>query len=118
MKKIIVFVLILSLAMISLPAYAAKGRKGASDRALERASDEAVFHRVSDWFSTIGKSKEEKDSIIAERQIKREAERAKKEAEKAARKAEKEAKKKAEEVKEKAEKKKKSMKKSLDQIGR
>ena len=82
MKKLIVFAVILSLAMTSIPAFAAKGRKGASDRAYEQASDEAVFHRVGDWFATVGKSEEEKAAIKAERKTARTVKRLKKEAEK------------------------------------
>jgi len=41
--------------------------RGASEKAYEHASDQSVFHRVSDWFATVGKSKEEKTKILAER---------------------------------------------------
>jgi len=69
---------------------AEKGEKGASTQAYEHASENAIFNRVSDWFTTIGKSKEEKEAIIAERKTKRATRRAEKEVQKAARKAERE----------------------------
>lgn len=94
MKKVLVFLLISTLFIGILPTFAAQGRKGASDRALERASDEAVFHRVGDWFATRGKTKEEKEAIIAERKTKRAATRAQKEAEKKKKMAEKQLRKK------------------------
>jgi hypothetical protein len=47
-----------------------EGQKGASEKAYEHASDEAVFNRVGDWFSTIGQSNEEKEKILAERKSK------------------------------------------------
>jgi hypothetical protein len=83
----------MTLIVTSSPAFAAKGRRGASDTAYEHASERAVFHRVSDWFATVGKSEEEKAEIIEERQIKRAEKQAQKEAEKAKKKAAKEAKK-------------------------
>ena len=92
MKKLVVITLVLSLIVISMPIFAAEGgKKGASARAFERASDEAIFHRVGDWFATRGKSEEEAKAIIAERKAKRVAIRAQKEAEKKKRKLEKEA---------------------------
>jgi len=69
---------------------AEKGEKGASTQAYEHASENAIFNRVSDWFTTIGKSKEEKEAMIAERKTKRATRRAEKEAQKATRKAERE----------------------------
>ena len=94
MKRIIVSVLVLSLVMISMPALAAQGgTKGASQKAVENASDEAVFNRVGDWFATVGKSPEEKEKILAERKAQRVKKRAEKEAEKLKREAEKETKK-------------------------
>lgn len=93
MKKVISLLVIFALALSVTPAYAAKGRRGASDTAYEHASDEAVFNRVGDWFATVGKSDEEKQAILTERKAKRAKERAEKEAKKAAKQAEKEAKK-------------------------
>lgn len=83
MKKILSALVIISLIFTALPVFAAQGRKGASDKALEQASDEAIFHRVGDWFATIGKSDEEKKAIIAERKAKRAAARVQEEAERA-----------------------------------
>ena len=101
MRRFIVFVLILSFISLVTPVYAAKGRKGASDSALEHASEEAIFHRVGDWFATVGKSEEEKKAIIAERKAKRAAARAQKKAEKEKKRVEKEAKKTGSKIKEK-----------------
>lgn len=64
--------------------------KGASETAQEHASDEAIFNRTGDWFATIGKSKEEKKKILAERKMKRMEEKAARKAEKAMGKADKE----------------------------
>ena len=90
MKKVLVVTIILSLVMISMSVFAAEGgKKGASERAYERASPQAIFHRIEDWFATRGKNPEEKESILKERR----AERAVKRAEKEARKAQKEVKK-------------------------
>jgi len=75
--------LIVVFAIGTIPAYAQSGRKGASATAMEKASDEAVFHRVGDWFATIGKSPDEKKAIIAQRKADRAAKRAQKKAEKA-----------------------------------
>lgn len=91
MRKLVVVLLALAFLVTTVDCFAQ--RKGASERAQERASQEAVFHRVGDWFATVGKSKEEKEKILQERRAEREAKRAAKEAEKAAKKAEKEAKK-------------------------
>ena len=97
MKKFLVFVLTLTFVCASFSLYAGKKEvKGASEKAYEHASDEAVFNRVGDWFATIGKSDEEKEKVLIERKAKRAAKKAKKKAEKAA----KESKKKAKKVKE------------------
>ena len=109
MKKMVALCLVISLVVACAPAFAAKGRRGASDKALEQAGDRAVFHRVSDWFATVGKSEEEKAAIIAERQAARAAKRAEKEAAKAKKRAGKEAKK----LEKKAQKKFKGSKKGL-----
>lgn len=89
MKKAGIIVVVLLLALVSKLVFAAEGgKKGASARAYERASEQAIFHRVSDWFSTIGKSAEEKAKILEERRAERAARKAEKEAEKAQRKIE------------------------------
>lgn len=92
MRKVVAIMVVLAICCSVVPAFAQKGSKGASARAMERASDDAVFHRVGDWFATIGKNKEEKQAIIAERKAKRAAARVKKQAEKAKKEAEKKAK--------------------------
>ena len=84
MKKLAVVLVVLSLLIGQSAAFAApKTMKGASEKAYEHASDEAVFNRIGDWFATIGKSDEEKKKIIAERKAKRAAKRTEKEAMKA-----------------------------------
>ncbi len=90
MKKVLACVVVAIFMVSSLPVFAAeKGSKRASAQAYEHASDQSVFNRAGDWFSTIGKSDEEKAVILAERKAKRAAEKAKKEAEKAQKKIEK-----------------------------
>ena len=91
MRKIIVLFLVLAFLAGSMSlCFAQMGQKGASEKAYEHASEEAIFNRVGDWFATIGKSPEEKEAIIAERKAKRAAKRAEKEARKAQKEAEKE----------------------------
>ena len=103
MKKIMVLGLAAMLVLSAAVSFAAKDEvKGASAQAYEHADDNAIFNRVGDWFATIGKSKEEKAKIKAQRKAERQAKRA-----------EKEAKKKAKEAKENIEKKKKGMDKKI-----
>jgi hypothetical protein len=83
MKKVTALLLVLVLALSAVPAYAAWGEKGASEKAYEKASDEAVFHRIGDWFATRGKTPEEAKAIKADRRAQRELKRAQKEAAKA-----------------------------------
>jgi len=91
MKKIAALFLVSVFLIGSMSlCFAQKGQKGASEKAYEHASEEAIFNRVGDWFATVGKSPEEKETIIAERKAKREAKRAEKEARKAQKEAEKE----------------------------
>jgi hypothetical protein len=92
MKKFLVLLVALSIMITSMPVFAAQGRKGASDQALDKASDEAVFNRIGDWFATVGKSDSEKKAVLAERKTKRTAERAQKQAEKKKREMKKQAK--------------------------
>ena len=91
MKKFVtgglVFLLFISSANLCLAAK--DGQKGASQQAYEHASENAIFNRVGDWFATAGKSKEEKEKILAERKAEREDKRAEKRARKEAKKAEK-----------------------------
>ena len=86
MKRIIALFLVVALAAVVAPAFAAQGAKGASATAMEKASDEAIFHRVGDWFATRGKTPEEAQAIRAARK----AERQKKLMEKQLRKSQKE----------------------------
>lgn len=100
MRKSFGLILCLILVLSPVIAFAAdEGTKGASSKAYEHASDQAVFHRVSDWFATVGKSKEEKKKIKAERKAKR-----------AAKKLKKKSKKEAHEINQNSEEKKKKMK--------
>ena len=62
-------------------------KKGASESAYEHASENSVFNRVGDWFSTIGKSKEEKEKILMERKRERSRKRAQEMADEAGKKA-------------------------------
>jgi predicted ribosome quality control (RQC) complex YloA/Tae2 family protein len=93
MKKVITILLVFVFLAGITPVYSAPGKRGASDKAYEHASDEAVFNRVGDWFATRGKSEEEKQAIVAKRKAKRAVKRARKQAEKQKKRAEKEAKK-------------------------
>ena len=94
MRKILTLLLMLTIVLGTVPAYAAqKGSKGASAKAYEHASDEAVFHRMGDWFATRGKSSEETAAIKTERRAKRAAKRAQKETAKKQKMMEKEARK-------------------------
>ena len=105
MRKLITLTLI-SMFVFTMPALA---QKGASETALEKASPNAIFNRVTDWFATVGKDDVEKEKILAERK----AERAAKKAEKKAAKAKKEAGKMKEEMKEESGKMKKNMDKEM-----
>lgn len=115
MKKIVVFLIALSLVAIYCPAYSAPlGEKGASPSAYEHASDQSIFNRTTDWFATVGKSPEEKEKIKAERS----AQRAAKRAEKEAKKAQKELEKKSKEAGKEVEKSQKKMKDKLKNFGK
>jgi len=105
MKKAIILFIALSLMVLSMPSYAAKDQRGASPRAYQQASDEAIFHRVGDWFAARGKTENEKKAIIAQRKAERIAKRAQKEAEKRKREAEREMKKAQKEMQNKLKKK-------------
>jgi hypothetical protein len=83
MKKLIMVLLVAAMALTVSPAFSQqKDARGASATAMEKADDQAIFHRVSDWFATRGKSPEEAKAIRASRQAERGAQRAQKEAEK------------------------------------
>ncbi len=118
MKKFLIGIVAVAFLLSGVPAFA---QKGANAKAYEHASDEAVFNRIGDWFATIGKTDEEKETIIAERKAKRateraekEAQKAKKEAEKKAEKAKKEAKERVKELEKKTKEQKEKMKKMMD----
>ncbi len=116
MKKISLF-LILCMFVLNFPLLTVEaGDKGASEKAMENASEDAVFHRMGDWFATVGKSDEEKAAIKAERREKRRLKREKKKAEKEAKRAEKEAKKALKEGDKKAKKAGKKGKKGLGKL--
>jgi len=114
MKKTIMMVLVVLLALSPTVSFAAKDRKGASDQALEHANENAIFNRVGDWFATIGKSDEEKAQIKAERKAKRAAKRAEKEVKKKAKEAQEVKDKKVKEAEEKTKKAKKNLDKKLN----
>ena len=97
MRKFITLLLVLAVALIAVPAFA--GQKGAAAKAYEKAGDEAVFHRIGDWFATRGKSPEEAKAIKAERRAERAARRAQKEAMRAKKRAERQARKAKREMK-------------------
>jgi len=111
------------LVIMTLMAPAVFAAKGASEKGIETASDQAAFNRVGDWFATVGKSQEEKEAIKAERAVDRKVKRAEKQARKEAKEAKKSVEEKAEKsqkvAKEKAEKMKKGAgKKSKDMKGK
>lgn len=76
MKRLIAAIVALALLLSVAPVFAAQGQRGASASAYENASDKSIFNRTTDWFSTVGRSQEEKDRILAEREAKRAAKRA------------------------------------------
>lgn len=93
MKKVVLAAIFLLTLIFCASAFAAEGeevkKKGASPTAYEYASPQAIFHRVSDWFATIGKSPEEKAKIKEERQAERETQRLQKQTQKTQRELEK-----------------------------
>jgi hypothetical protein len=90
MRIFLALIVIFCFLVVPVSTFAEKkGTKGASQKAIGNASDEAVFNRVGDWFATIGKSDQEKEKILVERKVIRAKKKAKKKAEKAAAKAEK-----------------------------
>jgi len=110
MRKFIVLVVLLSVIATSMPVFAAQGRKNASDKALQKASDESAFNKAGDWFATRGKSDKEKKAILAERKTKRAAEKAQKKAENKKKEMEKKAKKAQKSMKMQSKELKKSVK--------
>jgi len=74
--RIVMGTLLAGLISSSTPALAADGgQSGASVSAYQHASDEAVFTRIGDWFSTLGKSGFERDAILVQRRAARTARR-------------------------------------------
>ena len=72
MKQTFMIAVALLLTLSVTPVFAAEGvEKGASAKAYEHASEQSIFIRVNDWFATIGKSPEEKASILQERKTER-----------------------------------------------
>jgi len=116
MKKLIWGVGVVCFLVTGVPAFAqdVPKPKGASAQAYEHASDEAVFNRVSDWFATVGKSDQEKQTILAERKAKRAAAKAEKEAEKAKKQAEEESAAKKKEIERNVKEQKEKAKKMFD----
>lgn len=92
MKRLIVIVAVFSFSLLLGIVQAEEVReKGASQTARQQTSDRAIFNRVTDWFATVGRSEEEKERILEERQarrLERQAEREAREAEKESRKKE------------------------------
>ncbi len=81
MKRSTIAVLVIACVLgtsqsFAQPEEAPKGRSVAR----ERASDNAVFNRISDWFATRGKSPEEAEAIRTQRQEERDAARTRREA--------------------------------------
>jgi hypothetical protein len=111
MRKITLAALLMSLVLMPTVGLA----KSSDDRkGPEAAGDKAVFHRVTDWFSTVGRSKEKKGEILDKREQKRvekRAEKEKKKALKAKKKTEKDAEKLADKKANAAEKKAESARK-------
>lgn len=93
MKKVMSVLLAAGMVLGSQAVYADHHEKGASEQAQEHASDQAIFHRTSDWFATIGKNKDEKAAVKAKRRADRDAKKAEKQARKKQKEAEKELKK-------------------------
>lgn len=90
MRKTIIITILLLLSVFSKPLLAAEeGEKGAASRAYERASEQAIFHRVSDWFATVGKSPQQKTRMLEQRRARRAAKRAQREFRKSQKKMEK-----------------------------
>ena len=83
MKKFLSIAMVLIFAVAS-PVFAQPRdlKVPAAARAYEKASDRSALNRASDWFATRGKSQEERQMIIAERNAKRTAERMQKQAKK------------------------------------
>jgi flagellar biosynthesis GTPase FlhF len=93
-------------------AQESKGTKGANEKAYEHANENAIFHRVGDWFATLGKSPEEKKKIKAQRKAERQRKRMEKRAKEEMEKEQKKMPEEAAEMKDKAKQFKNKMKKN------
>jgi hypothetical protein len=78
MRKLFAIAIMFLFFLSAIPAFAQiSTRKGTtpsprpSQKAYEQASEKSAFNRAGDWFATIGKSSEEKEKIIAERDARR-----------------------------------------------
>lgn len=69
MRKVMTVVLMAVFLSQGMPLFAQE--RGASEQAYEHSNDRAIFNRISDWFSTVGKSDVEKRRILNERRAKR-----------------------------------------------
>lgn len=72
---LVILVMIFGVCSLGIDSGVNKTWAAASSTAFDRASDDSIFNRVSDWFATIGKPEDEKDMIIAERRADRAAKR-------------------------------------------
>jgi len=93
MKKLVAIAIVFLFIVSVVPVFAqVSTRKGPnpSQKAYEHASEKSAFNRVGDWFATAGKSPEEKEKIIAERDAQRAAKQVEKEAKRLRKQAEKE----------------------------
>jgi hypothetical protein len=103
MRKALNLIILLAFLFAANPLlWAQEGEKGASEKAYEHASENAIFNRISDWFATVGKSPEEKEAILTERKAQRAAKRAEKKASQVKERGRKEASEVAEEVEKQA----------------
>jgi hypothetical protein len=80
MKKRIIGLMLACVFISTSVCFAAQDVKGASAKARENASDQAIFNRVGDWFATVGKSDADREKIMNERRANRETKRVEKEA--------------------------------------
>ena len=102
MRTLIKLIILVSFVCIANPLLLAEDKeKGASQKAYEHASGNAIFNRISDWFATVGKSPEEKEAILKERKAQRAAQRAEEKATKGVTEAEEQGKKQTKAAKQK-----------------
>ena len=72
---LVILLMVFGVCSLGIDSHVNKAWAAASSNAFERASDDSIFNRVSDWFATVGKPEDEKEAIIAERRADRAAER-------------------------------------------